>query len=95
MMEFIIHYIDVVRPFAETSSPEPNDKIFLRADGKPDKRLGDTVPIYFKQQHGKIYYTTTLRAVVQTRALELHDEGKINVSLISYVLYVLNHLAGC
>jgi hypothetical protein len=82
MMEFFIVYIDVVRPFAETSPPEPNDKIFLRADGEPDKRLGDTVSIYFKHQHDKNYCTTTIRAVIQTRAITLHDQGKINVSLI-------------
>ena len=54
MMEFFIVYIDVVRPFAETSPPEPNDKIFLRADGDPDKRLGDCISKYFKHQHDKL-----------------------------------------
>jgi hypothetical protein len=86
MMEFFIIYIDIVRPLAETASPEPNDKIFLRADGEPDKRLGDTVRIYFRQQHGKSYTSTTCRGTVQTRAITLHDQGKINVSLFcSYV----------
>ena len=94
-MEFFVVYIDVVRPFAETSCPEPNDKLFLRADGEPDKRLGDCVTKYFRHQHDKNYTCTIARAVVQTRAITLHEEGKINVSLISYVLYVLNCLAGC
>ena len=71
-------YIKVVRPYAEKSHPQPDDKLFLTPDGNPNLRLGRVVTDFFASR-GKRYSSTTIRKIIETRADEFERKNLISV----------------
>ena len=85
-------YRDVVRPFAARGPPLPHEKVFLTALGVEDPRLGRKVTQFFEAE-GLHISSTTIRAIVETRADNLFAKDLISVSYFNHViLFVLKLL---
>jgi hypothetical protein len=80
-----------VRPFVETSAPQPTDKLFLTPKGCPNTRLGRVVTDFFAAR-GKKISVTTIRKLIETRANEFLKKNIISVCLPYYLFYFLYFL---
>ena len=69
-----------MRPFAETSAPQPTDKLFLTPKGLANTRLGRVITDFFAAR-GKKISSTTIRKLIETRANELEKKNIISVCL--------------
>lgn len=94
MEEFLKIYVEVVRPFAETSNPRADDNIFIRVNGMPDDRLGQRF-IKFFARDGKRYCTTTARSVQEIRSVDLLASGQITVSFYIFVAVIFFFSTNC
>lgn len=76
--ELLTFYMAELRPQVSLISvPNPNDKLWLTHEGKPDNSVGGRVISFFRREIRLHITTTAIRSLVETTMDDLHESGVI------------------